>query len=120
MTRLRPMLIVAALSTAAAYITSAQSPPSEVPTGLKMTAQKYGFSPNTIKVKRGDRVRLAISATDREHGFKLEAFHIEQKLPKSETVTVEFTADHVGTFPFQCSRFCGIGHSKMKGQLVVE
>jgi cytochrome c oxidase subunit II len=71
-------------------------------------------------VKKGDRVKLVIIATDRDHGFKLAAFHVEQKMPKGEAVTVEFTADQAGTFPFQCSVFCGLGHKKMKGQLIVE
>jgi heme/copper-type cytochrome/quinol oxidase subunit 2 len=61
-----------------------------------------------------------ITALDRDHGIKIEAFHIDQKLPKGEPVTVEFVADQAGTFPFQCSQFCGLGHKKMKGILMVE
>jgi len=87
---------------------------------LELTAVKYNFTPNVIKVKKGDRVKLVITAGDREHGFKLAAFHIDQKLPRSEPVTVEFTADRAGIFPFQCSVFCGLGHKKMTGQLIVE
>ena len=30
------------------------------------------------------------------------------------------TADKAGTFPFECSHFCGFGHKRMKGELVVE
>ena len=85
-----------------------------------MTAKKYEFSPNVVKVKKGDHVRLVITALDREHGIKIEAFKINQKLPKGEAVTVEFTADQAGTFPFKCSDFCGLGHGKMKGELIVE
>jgi len=87
---------------------------------IQMTAVKYEFKPNAIRIKKGDRVKLAITATDRDHGFKIEAFHIDRKLPKGEPVTVEFTADRSGTFPFQCSQFCGLGHGKMKGELTVE
>ena len=85
-----------------------------------MTAKKYEFDPAVIKVKKGEPVKLIITALDRDHGFKLEAFHIDQKLEKGKAVEVEFTADQVGTFPFQCSRFCGKGHRKMKGELIVE
>jgi len=85
-----------------------------------LTAVKYDFAPNVIKVKKGDRVKLVITSQDREHGFKLAAFHIDQRLPKGEAVTVEFTADRAGTFPFQCLVFCGFGHKKMTGQLIVE
>jgi cytochrome c oxidase subunit II len=87
---------------------------------FELTAAKYDFTPNVIKVKQGDHVKLVITARDREHGFKLGAFHVDRRLPKGEAVTVEFTADQTGTFPFQCSVFCGLGHKKMTGQLIVE
>jgi cytochrome c oxidase subunit 2 len=85
-----------------------------------VTARKYEFDPGVIRVKKGDHVKLVITAEDHDHGFKLEAFHIDQRLPKGVAVTVEFVADQAGTFPFQCSVFCGMGHKKMKGQLIVD
>jgi cytochrome c oxidase subunit II len=93
---------------------------SPVADGVKMTAVKYNFDPTTVRAKKGEHVKLVITALDRDHGFKLEAFHIEQKLPKGVAVTVEFVADQAGTFPFQCSVFCGLGHKKMKGELIVD
>jgi cytochrome c oxidase subunit 2 len=99
-------------------------PSSEFPAGagkeFTLTASKYQFSPPTIKVKQGDRVKLIITAIDADHGFKLEAFNIGRTLPKGEPVTIEFTAGRTGSFPFECSHFCGLGHRKMKGQLTVE
>ena len=89
-------------------------------TEIQITAEKYDFKPDTITVKKGDQVKLVITAMDRDHGFKIDAFHINQKLPKGQPVTVELTADQAGIFPFQCSQFCGLGHGKMKGTLVVE
>ena len=85
-----------------------------------MTAKKYEFSPNPIRVKKGERVRLIITATDRDHGIKIEAFNIEEKLKKGVPTTVEFTADKAGSFPFKCSVHCGFGHGGMKGTLIVE
>ena len=99
---------------------SAQNAPSGADGQIKVTARKYGFSPDVIKAKRGDHIKIVITALDRDHGFKLEPFHIDQKLPKGEAVTVEFTADQAGTFQFECSHFCGLGHKKMRGQLTVE
>ena len=87
---------------------------------IQVTAKKYEFDPNTITVKKGEHVKLTITAIDHDHGFKLEAFGIDKLLKKGQAATIEFTADKAGTFPFQCSHFCGIGHGKMKGQLVVE
>jgi cytochrome c oxidase subunit 2 len=87
---------------------------------IKMTARKYEFAPDTVTVKKGDHVKLIITALDRDHGFKLEAFGINQKLIKGDPTTIEFTADKAGTFPFKCSEFCGLGHGRMKGKLIVE
>ncbi|SRR5579871_5298841 len=87
---------------------------------IQMTAKKYEFSPSTIRVKQGDHVKLTITSLDRDHGIQIEAFQIKEKLPKGQAVTVEFTADKAGTFPFKCSVFCGMGHGKMKGELIVE
>jgi len=85
-----------------------------------MTAQNYEFNPSVIKVKRGEKVRLLITATDRDHGIKIQGYDIDQVLKKGATETIEFTADKVGTFEFKCSVYCGKGHRKMKGTLVVE
>ena len=87
---------------------------------IEMTSKKYAFSPDAIHVRKGERVRLIITATDHDHGIKLEAFKVEQKLKKGVPTTVEFTADKTGTFPFKCSVFCGLGHGGMKGTLIVE
>jgi cytochrome c oxidase subunit 2 len=107
------------LSAISALNGNAQAPQSGK-SEFELTAVKYNFAPNVIRVKKGDRVKLVITAQDREHGFKLAAFHIDQRLPQGEAVTVEFTADRPGPFQFQCSVFCGMGHKKMTGQLIVE
>lgn len=113
--------VVAAIAVAVMTIgigAHAQSAPPEVE--IQVTAEKYDFKPDTITVKKGDRVKLVITAIDRDHGFKIDGLHINQKLPKGQAVTVEFTADQAGTFLFECSQFCGLGHRKMKGKLEVQ
>ena len=120
MTNLYSLLVAGAVVVAAAYVTSAQSPPSDSVRAFTISAQRFEFSPSVITVKRGNHVRLTITALDADHGFKLDGFHIERKMQKGEAVTVEFTADQAGNFPFQCSHFCGMGHKRMKGRLTVE
>ena len=61
---------------------------SDQTTEIKMTAKKYAFDPSVVKVKQGDHVKLVITALDREHGIKIAAFNIDEKLPKGEPVTV--------------------------------
>jgi cytochrome c oxidase subunit 2 len=97
---------------------AAAAPPTE--REIEVTARKYEFSPNTITVKKGEHVKLVVTALDHDHGFKLEPFKIDKVLKKGSQTTIEFTAEKAGTFPFQCSHYCGMGHGKMKGQLVVE
>lgn len=115
MSKLRVGLAILGMTAIATLCGLAQEPAE-----IQMTAKKYEFNPDTVRVKKGDHVKLVITAVDRDHGIKIEAFQVEQKLPKGEKVTVEFTADRAGTFPIQCSVFCGLGHKKMKGQLIVE
>ena len=115
-------LAVVALFAVIAPVLLAQNEPSagEGVREIAMTAKKYEFSPSEIKAHRGETVRLVITALDRKHGFRLDAFGIDRQLPKGEAVTIEFTANQAGTFPFKCSKFCGFGHGKMKGGLIVE
>jgi cytochrome c oxidase subunit II len=87
---------------------------------IPMKAKKYEFSPSSIHVKKGEHVKLLITAVDHDHGFKLPAFDIQQDLKEGETTTIEFTADKAGTFRFACSHVCGFGHRGMKAELVVE
>jgi cytochrome c oxidase subunit 2 len=87
---------------------------------IKMTAKKYEYTPSSIHVKKGEHVKLLITALDHDHGFKLAAFDIQQELKEGETTAIEFTADKAGTFRFACSHVCGFGHRGMKAELVVE
>jgi cytochrome c oxidase subunit 2 len=121
MGRIRRFLVVIVPVTFLAVLALAQGPVASTEVHeIQMTAKKYEFNPNVITVKKGERVKLIITALDRDHGFKLEAFGIDQKLKKGDATTIEFTADKTGTFEFKCSEFCGFGHGKMKGKLVVE
>jgi len=87
---------------------------------IQVTLRKYEFNPGSLRVRKGERVKLVMTAADHDHGFKLDDFDINQKIPKGTTVVVEFTADKAGTFQFRCSIVCGLGHRGMKGTLVVE
>ncbi|MGH9350564.1 MAG: cupredoxin domain-containing protein [Terriglobia bacterium] len=87
---------------------------------IQMTAKKFEFTPSVIVVRKGDHVKLVVTALDRDHGISLPAFGIKQRLKKGVPATFEFDANKVGTFPFHCSVFCGIGHRRMKGAVVVK
>lgn len=86
---------------------------------VEVTARKFEFDPATIVVNEGEKVRLKITSEDVTHGFGLGDYDIDRQLPPKETQTVEFTADKPGRHHFHCSVYCGEGHGKMRGTLVV-
>lgn len=104
---------------------------------IDVTAKKYDFNPSPIRVKQGTKVQLKITASDHDHGFQIRRYPQEAKeggapglvfssqegcyrIPKGQTVTVEFVAEKAGTYPFKCCVHCGWRHRSMKGELIVE
>jgi len=104
---------------------------------VAMTARKYEYSPNEIHLKKGTRVQLKIHPLDRTHGFKISLYpegadqsgppglkfdapQDSWKIEKDKERMIEFVAERAGTYPFKCSVFCGLGHGRMRGKLVVE
>ena len=83
-------------------------------------AENYKFNPDTITVNKGDEVIIEAIAVDKDHGFGIKAFNINQFLPKGKLITVKFTADKKGEFSIRCTNFCGWKHSRMKGKLIVK
>jgi cytochrome c oxidase subunit 2 len=116
---LRAALALAPLVLAASVIGQEQHPPPAAPVEIKMTAKKYEFSPATITVERGRPIRLLITALDTTHGIEIKELGVKVELERGKETVVELTPDRVGTFPFKCSNFCGLGHGRMKGTLVV-
>lgn len=87
---------------------------------FNMIAKQFKFVPGTIKVKRGNKVVLNITSTDVEHGFAIDEYGINKTIPARKSVVIEFIADKAGTFEFYCSVYCGVGHSSMRGKLIIE
>ena len=97
----------------------APAPTSDV-VEIDMTAKQWEFTPATITVNEGDKVKLNIQSVDVTHGFSLSEFGVSERLTPGKTTIVEFTADKVGEYIFFCTVPCGRGHSGMRGKLVVE
>ncbi len=87
---------------------------------INLESYKYGFSPDPIVVKKDDIVRLTVTTRDVAHGVYIKEYGIKLAVKKGEVKKVEFLADKVGTFNVICSVYCGAGHSKMRGKLIVE
>jgi cytochrome c oxidase subunit II len=93
---------------------------ASAPTVVEVTAKRFAFEPERIEVTEGDRVRLVVRSADGVHGIGIKKFKVEQKIPRGETVTIDFVASSAGTYPVLCTESCGKGHEDMKGTLVVK
>ena len=88
---------------------------------LYMVARNWVFEPSRLEVCAGERIRLVIETRDRKHGFQLKAVGVKVKLLKGSTQAIEFTApEKPGAYPFKCAHYCGRGHRRMRGVLVVK
>jgi cytochrome c oxidase subunit II len=87
---------------------------------IDVVAYKYGFFPNPLVVKYGEKIKLHMTAMDVPHGIHVPEFKINQLLPKGATKTIDFTASQKGEFMVHCSVYCGPNHGKQKTRLIVK
>ncbi|HET8569673.1 MAG TPA: Sec-dependent nitrous-oxide reductase [Candidatus Limnocylindria bacterium] len=89
-----------------------------------MTAMRSHFTPDVIRVKKGDTVRFHITnietTRDATHGFAVPGYNVNASLDPGEVVTIELTASKTGAFAFYCTEFCSALHLEMQGWLLVE
>ena len=85
-----------------------------------MTVKQFAYTPDTITVKQGDRVRITATSEDVQHGFAINEYKINATINPGQQTVIEFVADKKGTFTYYCSIFCGMGHRSMKGTLIVQ
>lgn len=87
---------------------------------ITVEAFRYGFKPDPIVIKFNEKVRLLASVTDVTHGLMISEFKINTPLRKGQPKKIEFIADKKGSFIIHCSVYCGTGHSRMHGRLIVK
>lgn len=98
----------------------AQEPAMRV---IEIKATKYEFAPAKIEIPLNSTVQFKITAADRAHGFEIDGVTEKGKCPKiekGETLTIEYKATKAGTIKFKCCDYCGLGHSRMHGEIVVK
>ena len=93
---------------------------AQAPSRFEVTASRYAFEPARVEVRQGDVVELVLRSADTDHGLAIKAYAVKVAIPRGgETVGVSFVASQPGTFPIECSEYCGSGHKRMRGELVV-
>ncbi|MBA3897192.1 MAG: cupredoxin domain-containing protein [Sphingomonadaceae bacterium] len=86
---------------------------------IKITAERYEYSPGKITLKRGEPVILELISEDRLHGFHVKGLNIRADVLPGQFVRVRVVPDKAGTYPFTCDLFCGSGHNDMSGVITV-
>lgn len=76
-----------------------------------------GYSPSTVRVAKGQRVRLVFDRKEKSPcsgEVVIHEFGVRRALAPFAQTAVEFTPSRAGTFPFAC------GMNMLRGQIVVE
>jgi cytochrome c oxidase subunit 2 len=90
------------------------------PRKITVVAKKYEFQPSQIELKAGEPVEITFTSEDTKHGFVCPELNLKEIVyEKDKPVTITFTPEKPGTYPFKCSHRCGFGHGRMKGAFVV-
>jgi cytochrome c oxidase subunit 2 len=91
-------------------------------TVIRVTAERFTFTPSQIKVKRGTVIEFRLRSEDTNHGFHILDSTANVIIPKRGRgeATVIFRADTPGRYTFECSKMCGAGHSFMRGLITVD
>ncbi len=81
---------------------------------INVEAGSFYYKPDTITVKKGQKVKVVMKSVDMMHDFNIDELGVKVPIAKSgETATAEFTADKVGTFEYYCS----VGKHRANGQV---
>ncbi len=89
---------------------------------IKVSSERFAFTPSEITVEKGTIVEFHLTSEDTDHGFRIIGTEVDVQIPKrrrGETV-VRYTADQAGRFIIECSRPCGAGHTAMRATLIVK
>ena len=84
-----------------------------------LLAQMWRWYP-VLKLKQGQTYRLHISSSDLQHGFGLLPMNMNFQILPGYDHVLTLTPTTTGEFPIVCNEFCGIGHHKMVGRIIVE
>jgi len=87
---------------------------------ITVVAIEGKLSPDVIRVRRGDLVRLTFVVKDGTYGVKIPALKVKGKATPEHPVFVEFAATSEGEYEVRCTKFWGIKHWSENGKIVVE
>jgi cytochrome c oxidase subunit 2 len=88
---------------------------------IKVSAERFAFTPSRIELTAGEEVELRLRSDDTSHGFRIVGTSTSIAIPKrgKGEASIVLRLDTPGTYHFECNRMCGAGHNFMRGELIV-
>ncbi|MFC4549277.1 MULTISPECIES: cytochrome c oxidase subunit II [Halorussus] len=116
---------------ASTYVSNAtgEYQPSEEAVEVEVVGQKYLWTFNyrgenvsttgTLVLPKGKNVYLSVTSTDWLHAFHVPELGLKQDALPGQHETIKTKITNTGTYQLYCAEYCGVGHSKMLGEVRV-
>jgi cytochrome c oxidase subunit 2 len=72
-----------------------------------------------LRVPVGKPVEIVLTSRDVIHSFYVPAFRVKQDAVPGRITSLWFTATQPGAYDILCAEYCGEGHSRMRGRVIV-
>ena len=73
-----------------------------------------------LKLKKDQTYRIHVSSVDLQHGLSLQPMNMNFQILPGYDHVLTMTPTMSGDFSVICNEFCGEGHSRMTGKILVE
>jgi len=87
---------------------------------ITIVAIEGKLTPDVVRVRRGDLVRLTFLPKDGTYGVYIPVLKLKGKATPERPVTFEFAASSEGEYEMRCTKFWGLKHWSENGKIVVE
>lgn len=85
-----------------------------------MIGQIWAFLPNEVRVPAGAEITFTATSADVLHGFHIDGTRINMMLIPGQISRNTYRFEEPGQYVILCHEYCGIGHHKMYGLVIVE
>ena len=75
--------------------------------------------PRVLHVPANRKIRVTLTSKDVVHSFFLPEVRLKQDIMPGREIDAWFEVTKPGTYTLVCAELCGLGHTRMSGQLMV-
>lgn len=84
---------------------------------IDVTLSRAGVNPDTLRLRKGETVRLTLKTADEEHCFAVDALRVEKRVQPGRVTILDLTPDKAGSFPVYCC--LEPENAALRGRLIV-